>query len=80
MKNGRQSGLLTDVKAPRVRRLADYYERAEAALAEKIKRSGKRYRAIPGNNHHCNPALWLSCEDADAILAEAGLENPLFNE
>ena len=80
MKNGRQSGLLTDMKAPRVKRLADYYGRAEAALADKVRRSKKRYKAIPGNNHHCNPSLWLSCIDADAILDESGLKNPLFKE
>ena len=80
MKNGRQSGFLTDYKSPRVKRLAEYYEKAEAALADKVRRSKKRYKAIPGNNHHCNPALWLCCTDADAIIEEAGLVNPLFRE
>ena len=66
--------------AHRVDIMAEFYEKAETAMAERVKRSKKRYKVIPGNNKHCKPSLWLSCADADKILEEAGLVNPLFNE
>ena len=74
----RQAKFMTDEKGPRDRALKDYYQMVESAITEKVREDAKRYPRPIGHNRNSPVTLWLSCADADEILDEAGLENPLF--
>ena len=80
MKIYKQAGYIREMVAHRVDILAEFYDRAESAMAERVKRSRKRYPIPPGCNKSSPVSMQLSCEDADRILEEAGLVNPLFKE
>ncbi|NIP26653.1 MAG: hypothetical protein GWN94_19780, partial [Phycisphaerae bacterium] len=66
-----------ELKRPRVDALARYYEKAEGEL-EKVVRGNKKYPMPNLFNRNSHVALWLNCVDADRIIEEAGLKNPLF--
>ena len=70
---------IVTAKEPRIVALADYYEQAEQALRSKVLSNRGRFQRLPGTNRLSPFSEQLGSSDADVILAEAGLKNPLFN-
>ena len=71
---------MIDDARPRVRALADYYERAEGLLERTVAANRKRHPKPLTHNKNSHVSLWLSCSDADAIIDGVGLKTPLFEE
>lgn len=80
MKIYKRAGYIRETVSHRVDILAEFYDMAESELTKKARNNPKRYPICLGHNKLSPVSMQLSCEDADAILAEAGLVNPLFKE
>lgn len=80
MKQSKKPLFVRELVAHRVDILAEFYDMAESALVKTVKKNPKKYPAGLGHNKGLSPSLWLDCIEADRIIEEAGLVNPLFKE